>query len=120
MLGYQDAVMKDSATGGKYLQVNFKGVEEVGDINANFNLVNKNPQAVDIGKRQLKSLLIAAQHPNPDKPGDVASLKNLELAVVVGDGKPFTGDDGKERTQTEVKVYKPYGEAKELDDEIPF
>ena len=115
-----DAVMKDSATGGKYLQVNFKGVEEVGDINANFNLVNKNPQAVDIGKSQLKSLLIAAQHPNPDKPGDVASLKNLELAVVVGDGKPFTGDDGKERTQTEVKVYKPYGEAKDLDDEIPF
>ena len=69
-----DAVMKDSSTGGKYLQVNFKGVEEVGDINANFNLVNKNPQAVDIGKRQLKSLLIAAQHPNPDKPGDLSLI----------------------------------------------
>lgn len=115
--------MKDSASGGKYLQVNFKGVSEVGDINSNFNLVNSNPQAVDIGKRQLKSLLIAAKHPNPDKPEDVSSLKNLELTVVVGIGKPFTGDDGKTREQTEVKVYKELSDGEktsDLDDEIPF
>ena len=121
-----DAIMKDSSSGGKYLQVNFKGVTEVGDINSNFNLVNSNPQAVDIGKRQLKSLLLAAKHPNPDKPKDVASLKNLELNIVVGNGKPFTGDDGKTREQTEVKVYKELADGKapsgggELDDEIPF
>ena len=118
-----DALMKDSASGGKYLQVNFKGVSEVGDINSNFNLVNSNPQEVDIGKRQIKSLLIAAKHPNPDKPEDVSSLKNLELTVVVGIGKPFTGDDGKTREQTEVKVYKELSDGEktsDLDDEIPF
>lgn len=116
----KDAIMKDSASGGKYLQVNFEGVSDVGNINANFNLVNKNQQAVDIGKRQLKSLLVASKHPNPDKPGDVASLNGLELKVMVGNGKAFTGDDGVERTQTEVKQYKELEGGKELDDEIPF
>lgn len=76
-----------------------------GDIRHSFLLVHDSDKAVEIGMRQLKSFLIAAKHPNPDKPGDVASLKNLVCGIVVGEGKPWRDKDGNERSSTEVKTF---------------
>ena len=60
----KDAEIKDTATGGKMIVVDFSSVDGHGDIRMNFNVVNKNPQAVEIGLRQLKSFLVAGGHKN--------------------------------------------------------
>ena len=98
-----------------------------GDIRMNFNILHESEQAQEIGRRQLKSFLISSDHPNPDKPGDIATMKGLVCKITVGLGKPWKGNDGVERQQSEVKKFmpsadKPNGKdtAKELDDEIPF
>lgn len=124
-----EAIIKDTATGGKMLSCNFESTMGNGNINCNFNMVNKNPQAVEIGMRQLKTFLTAGGHPNPDKPGDISSLVGLNCSVVVGDGKPWKGEDGIMRTSSEVKNFKGDGSQSspqvdgkkdDLDDEIPF
>ncbi|MAS48212.1 MAG: hypothetical protein CL557_12495 [Alphaproteobacteria bacterium] len=98
-----------------------------GDIRMNFNILHTSDIAQDIGRRQLKSFLISSDHPNPDKPGDIATMKGLVCKIAVGMGKPWKGDDGVERVSSEVKKFmpvtdKPNGKdtAEELDDEIPF
>ena len=96
-----------------------------GDIRHSFLLVHDSDKAVEIGMRQLKSFLIAAKHPNPDKPGDVATLKNLACGIVVGEGKPWTDKDGQQRTSTEVKSFFATGGAPAAsstmhNDAIPF
>lgn len=98
-----------------------------GDIRVNFNILHSSEQAQEIGRRQLKSFLISADHPNPDKPGDVETMKGLICKIAVGMGKPWKGEDGVERQSSEVKKYMPTkdksnGEdtAEKLDDEIPF
>ena len=82
--------------------------------------------------RQLKSFLVAGNHPNPDKPGDVGTLKNLECKIIVGMGKPWINRDNVEVTTSEIKKFMATNEqastpnasaqapAKDLDDEIPF
>ena len=72
-----DAEVVSTASGGKMIKATLEAVDGTGEIAANFNVANKNPQAVDIGMRQLKTFLVAAAHPNPDKPEDIASLKGL-------------------------------------------
>lgn len=124
-----EAVIKDTATGGKMLSCQFESVDGNGNINCNFNMANKNPQAVEIGMRQLKTFLTAGGHANPDKPGDISTLVGLQCVVIVGDGKPWKGEDGMMRTSSEVKNFKG-GSAQstgttedkknDLDDEIPF
>lgn len=98
-----------------------------GDIRHSFLLVHDSAKAVEIGLRQLKSFLIAANHPNPDKPGDVATLKNLRCSIVVGDGKPFEDKEGTMRVTTEIKSFMPATDAptapvenKMPNDAIPF
>jgi len=98
----------------------------------NFNIVHTNSQAQEIGMRQLKSFLVAGNHPNPDKPGDVGTLKNLECKIIVGMGKPWINRDNVEVTTSEIKKFMATNEqastptasaqapAKDLDDEIPF
>jgi hypothetical protein len=121
-----DAEIKDTATGGKMVVVDFSSTDGHGDIRMNFNVVNKNPQAVEIGLRQLKSFLVAGGHKNPDKPGDIKTLKGLKCQVVVGMGKPWRDNDGNERQSSEIKVFQALEgqtdtRAKaDLDDEIPF
>lgn len=98
-----------------------------GDIRFNFNLHHSNPETVDIGMRQLKTFLIAGNHPTPDSPDDVASLVGLTCDIYVGMGKPWTDTNNQTRQQTEIKSFKPLSGAtsnsepsKKLDDEIPF
>jgi hypothetical protein len=96
-----------------------------GDIRHSFLLVHDSDKAVEIGMRQLKSFLIAAKHPNPDKPGDVATLKNLTCGIVVGEGKPWQDKEGAMRSSTEVKTFfTADGDAPTksapLNDAIPF
>lgn len=129
-----EAIIKDTATGGKMLSCQYESLEGNGNINCNFNMANKNPQAVEIGMRQLKTFLTAGGHTNPDKPGDISTLVGLQCVVVVGDGKPWKGEDGVMRTSSEVKNFKKAGSAwttestdtnadekkDDIDDEIPF
>ncbi len=123
-----EAEVVSTKTGGKMIKATLEAVDGTGEISANFNVANKNPQAVDIGMRQLKTFLVAANHPNPDKPEDIASLKGLECNVVVDLGKEWKGDDGTMRRSSEVKNFKPAGatapegsgNSSDLDDDIPF
>jgi len=120
------------STSNKKLVADFVDAAGTGDIRMNFNIVHNNSQAQEIGMRQLKSFLIAGNHPSPDKPGDVASLKNLECKIIVGMGKPWINRDNVEVTTSEIKKFMATDEqastpiassqapAKDLDDEIPF
>lgn len=122
----KEAEIKDTSTGGKMVVVDFSSVDGHGDIRMNFNVVNKNPQAVEIGMRQLKSFLVAGGHKNPDKPEDISTLKGLKCKVVVGMGKPWQDSDNNTRQSPEIKVFQALeGEAEKggkekMDDEIPF
>ena len=117
-----------TASGGKMIKASLEAVDGTGEINANFNVANKNPMAVDIGMRQLKTFLVAANHPTPDKPADIQTLKGLECNVVVDLGKEWKGDDGTMRRSSEVKNFKAAGakppegsgNSSDLDDDIPF
>lgn len=40
-------------------------------------------EATRIGREQLKTMLVCAHHPNPDRPGDVATLNGLLVGVNV-------------------------------------
>lgn len=109
----------------KKVVADFKSKSGAGEIRMNFNVYHSNAQAMEIGQRQLKSFLTAGNHPNPDKPGDIGSLKGLSCKVVVGLGKPWIGTDGRERQSSEIKVFMPSSDAGSkpsgnLDDEIPF
>ena len=120
------------STSNKKLVADFVDAAGTGDIRMNFNIVHNNSQAQEIGMRQLKSFLIAGNHPSPDNPGDVASLKNLECKIIVGMGKPWINRDNVEVTTSEIKKCMALDEkaasagssgqapAKDLDDEIPF
>lgn len=119
-------------TNNRKLVASFKAQEGVGSIRNNFNIFHSSAQAMEIGQRQLKSFLVAARHPNPDKPGDVASLVGLKCRVYVGMGKPWRDRNGNERQSPEIKRFineseganKPsaggQSSVKALDDEIPF
>lgn len=85
----------------------FEDEDEIGDIRMNFNVFHSNAQAQEIGLRQLKTFLVAAGHKNPDRPGDISSLRGLRCGIVVGLGKPWTDKDGKRRQNSEVKQFYP-------------
>lgn len=110
------------------INVTFKTPDDKGVISERYNVQNPSDKATEIGRSQLKSLLIAANHPSPDKPSDVASMLGLELKVYVGMGKPYMGNDGTQKQYTEVKRYMPLGGAASggggssslKDDKIPF
>jgi hypothetical protein len=89
----------------RMLAVTFEDKGGEGDIRTNFNVKHSSEQAQEIALRQLKSFLVEAEHPSPDKPGDVKSLVGLEVGIVVGHGKPWTDRDGNSRTSTEVKRF---------------
>ena len=117
------AEIKDTSTGGKMIVAEFKSTNGEGVIRSNFNVVNANPQAVEIGLRQLKSFLVSGGHPNPDKPKDINTLKGLKCKLNVGMGKPWRNSEGVEVQSSEVKSFMPSevsGGDKPQDDEIPF
>ena len=125
-------VEQQEGTNNRKVVALLEDVDGAGDIRVNFNVFHSSQQAMEIGLRQLKSFLVAAGHPNPDKPGDIYSLVNLKCGIIVGMGKPWTDKDGNQRQNTEVKTFfqpgaeapaKLNGAAKrgpELNDAVPF
>ena len=92
------AEMKDTNDKrGKGLVVEFKDEGGAGQVDTFINLVNPNEEAQRIGRGTLKALLIAAGHPNPDRPGDVNSLKWLRVGVRVEQGPDWTDKNGNVR-----------------------
>jgi hypothetical protein len=77
---------------GHGLLVTFEEEHGAGRVEDFINLNNRNAQAVEIGHRRLKGLLISCGHPNPDKPGDVASLLGRRVGVHVEEGEPWFKD----------------------------
>ena len=133
------------AGNNRKLVIQLSEVNGLGEIRANMNIFHSNKDAQEIGLRQLKSFLTAASHPNPDKPGDVETMKSLEVGIIVGEGKSYTNQDGRRVTPSEVKKFFPVEQfdkiqvkvgvanaqaahdramgpaaSKDLDDDIPF
>lgn len=77
---------KNSTGTGMIVKVSFSSAE--GGIRSTYNVVHKNEEARRIGQEQFKALLINAGHPNPDRPGDISTLKGLKVGIrVVEDGE---------------------------------
>jgi hypothetical protein len=80
-----NAEIKDTASGtGQYIKVEFTvkhGTHEGRKIWTNFNVKNNNPKAVEIGLSQLKTMLVAAKYPTPDKLNGVTDLCGLTIGV---------------------------------------
>lgn len=91
------AAMKDTSKGGKMLEVKFEN-DEGQYVLERLNLVHKtSQQAVDIGKRKLKELLVCGGHPTPDKPGSVESLVGLRLGARIVSGQDWRDKEGNVR-----------------------
>lgn len=81
-----DVALKDTKKGdGKYI---FVTLEVISDpkyngrkIFQNFNVVNPNPKAVEIGMKQLKSFLTCCKFSNPNKLERVDDLVGLRCYV---------------------------------------
>jgi hypothetical protein len=79
-----DAAIRDTRTGGKQLEVTFQDVAGTGSIRAFLNVhVPSSADATRIGREQLKALLVHGGHQNPDRPGDIRTVKGLTLGVAV-------------------------------------
>jgi len=120
---------------GHGLLVTFEEEHGAGRVEDFINLNNRNAQAVEIGHRRLKGLLIACNHPNPDRPGDVATLIGRRVGVHVEEGEPWM-KDGKQmpgggKPRKSGAYYKVDaggaltggqvgGHRDDLDDDIPF
>ena len=114
----KEARMKDTMNGGgKYLECTFADKDGL-TILERYNLVNKNDKAVAIWKAQLKAMLEASDHKDPNKPGGVDKIAGLQVKIKVGLGKKK--DDGSQ--WPEVKLYeKSSANVVAMDDdEIPF
>jgi len=126
------AQLRDTRSGGKQVEVTLEDVGTGGQIRHWINVhVPSSEQATRIGREQLKALLTFGGHKNPDKPGDIASLKGLMPGVSVV-SQTYT-KDGEERTGSGVKGYfdpaeigksaQKKGDDKpdnDMDDDIPF
>jgi len=81
---------------GHQVMVELEDTGGTGTIRHWINVSHKtSKQAQEIGQRQLKSLLQFGGHPNPDKPGDIGTMRGLIVGAVVGMSKerrnPNTG-----------------------------
>lgn len=129
-----EASIKDTRQNGKMLELKFASVKEEGAIRGWINLhVPSSEQATRIGREQLKAVLVHGGHPNPDKPGDISSLKGLVVGVLVG-ADTYQDKDGNQREGSKVKGFFAPSEVgvvattkaksddpmADLDDDIPF
>lgn len=60
-------------------------------------------EATGYGLQRLKKLLMAMGHPNPDKPGDISSLRGRTVGVVVKE--EAYEKDGEKRMGSRVSYY---------------
>lgn len=132
-----EAKLAPCANNGMQVVVSFVEVGGLGNVRDYINIVNKNEDAQRIGRGRLKSLLINGGHPNPDNPGDIASLKGLHVGVNVEIGDDYTDQKTGQLRKGSSKVRRnggyfdpaelgmpntsrPAGNAGSLNDEIPF
>ena len=113
-----NAEMKDTKDGsGAYIRAELTvadGEAKNRKLWCNFNVRNKNEKATAIGLSQLKALLVAANHPNPDKLGSVTELCGLTVGVKT---KIKTDEYGE---KAEVSYYYSLGKEAQGSQEIPF
>lgn len=80
---------------GKGHMVNIRFSGDEGSIRTSYNVQNVNPEAERIGREQFKGLLVNAQHPNPNNPSDIKSIRGLRVGIVVKDfDDNYTRADG--------------------------
>jgi len=90
-----DAEVRDTKDNkGKTLFVSFKSEAGEGSTDTLINLKNSNAEAERIGRGTLKALLISANHPNPNKPSDVKTLKGLKVGIRIEQSENWTDING--------------------------
>lgn len=93
-----DMELKDTKTGGKMLKVQFditEGQYEGRKVFENFNIVNSNPQAVEIALKSIKQWMQAAGMDTSAgtlKLSDIAKLEGVKVWAKVGIEKDKTGE----------------------------
>lgn len=116
-----DAVLKDSKSGGEYIQCTFKiqhGEHEGRKVFQNFNTKNSNEKAVEIGQQQLKSFLENSTYAGDFKFGSVNEVPVALCGLVVGI-KTKTKRDEQYGDKAEVSYFfKP--EATKPEEQLPF
>lgn len=80
-----NAELKDTKDGtGKYIKIELTvkaGEHEGRKLFSNFNIVNKNQQASEIGQSQLKSFLVLSKYATPERLKNVTDLCGLTVGV---------------------------------------
>lgn len=102
----EKAEVKDTATGGEMIKLQLKvkeGPATGRTIFDNFNIKNANAQAVQIGLSQLKAMMKAFGHANPNKLDSTKELVGLKGSVTV----KTIDEGGSYGPQTKVRAYKP-------------
>lgn len=111
-----EATVKSTKDGsGEYINAKMKvftGEREGKTIYTMFNIKNQNQQAVDIGKKQLKGLLLAAGK-DGNSLKSVGELVGIKVAAVVKTKSDSFGD------KNIVSYFKPLS-AKAVDASVPF
>tara|TARA_B100000424_G_scaffold271708_1_gene276050 strand:- start:39829 stop:40338 length:510 start_codon:yes stop_codon:yes gene_type:complete len=99
-----DAFLKPTKNGGSSIEITLNDTKGGGSVRSWVNVhVPISEQATRIGREQLKALLIYGGHSNPERPGDISSLKGLKVGVSVGQDK-YTMD-GVEKVGSKVKGF---------------
>lgn len=102
----KDVKIEDiQGTANKKLVVTFVSEDGTGQLIDSLNIHHSSPMAQEIGLRQLKSMLVYGGHPNPDQPGDISTLNNLRVGILVDMGKPWRDRNGNTRTTPEIKRF---------------
>lgn len=106
VVAVSDAQVKPTRNaGGEYIAVTYTvvgGTYEGRKLFGQFNIKNSNPQAVQIGLSQLKTLMKAAGKPNPNRLESSQELVGLRCRVKT---KVKVDDFGE---KTEVKAWLPF------------
>ncbi|MBW3783716.1 hypothetical protein GL270_21185 [Aeromonas veronii] len=106
------AKLEKTASGsGIKLVLQFDGLNG-GYVRDVINVFNPSEKATEIGRKRLKHLLLQANHPNPDQPGDVATMVGLIVGVHVVKGEDWRDDSGQLRSGGgEPRNFAPYFKA---------
>lgn len=96
-----EAELKTTKAGGRQLFVKLNDINGGGYVADWITLTHPkaatdkgSKQAVEIGMSRLKALLLYGGHPNPDRPGDIASVNGLVVGVNVEQSEDWTDDKG--------------------------
>lgn len=102
----EDAKVKTTKTGGEMISAQFKvldGTFKGRVVFSNYNIKNANALAVQIGLGELRAMMRAGGHPNPNRLESTTELVGLKLTVVTKvESDPQYGEN------TRVKGYAPF------------